>query len=61
MDRRKSLLSSGLVGAGVLEAGSVVLGILQAASLNFKFTFITNWRINLCRLLCPLCRTLSTH
>jgi hypothetical protein len=39
MDRRKFLVKSGLVGAGVLEAGSVVLGILQAASLNFKLTF----------------------
>jgi hypothetical protein len=41
MDRRKFLLSSGLVGAGVLEAGSVVPGTLKAASLNLKFTFLS--------------------
>jgi Fe-Mn family superoxide dismutase len=34
MDRRKFLVSSGLVGAGVLGVGSVAPGALQAASLD---------------------------
>jgi Fe-Mn family superoxide dismutase len=34
MDRRKFLVSSGLVGAGVLGVGSAALGVLQAASLD---------------------------
>jgi hypothetical protein len=41
MDQQESLMSSGSVGAGVLEAGSVALGTLQAASLDLKFTFLS--------------------
>ncbi len=60
MDRRKFLVSSGLVGVGVLGTGSVAPEI-NPPDLKQNHIPITLWRRNPWLLQFPLCRTRSTH
>jgi len=60
MDRRKFLVSSGIVGAGLLGGGAAAPGIF-ANDPGRSQNPISKWRINPWHLLCPPCRTRSTR